>query len=247
LPQKGKTMVNKIVFKLSLMAFTIILFTGCASTKVTMDSESQGFFPRPYRVLVYDFAVSPDEVELDSGISGDIKDLINKTPRTDQERVIGRQLATALTTHLIKEIGALGIPAIHASTNVPVAGRALAIKGQFISIDEGNQAERVVIGCGLGRTDVRTLVEAYDFHDGKKTLLEQFGLNAKSGDKPGMAETMGVGAVAGHLATSAVVSTGLAIGSEEFSANVETDADRTAKAIAKRLKYFYIGQGWLQQ
>ena len=57
---------------------------------------------------------------------------------------------------------------------------------------------------------------------------------------------MGVGAVAGHLATSAVVSTGLAIGSEEFSANVEADADRTAKAIAKQLKYFYIGQGWMQ-
>jgi hypothetical protein len=239
-------MKNQIILKLSVVACVIVFFTGCASTKVTMDTEYQGFLTRPSRVLVYDFAVSPDEVELDSGISGDIKDLVDKTPRTDQERAIGRQLATALTAHLVKEINALGILTIRASTNAPVAGRALAIKGQFISIDEGNQAERVVIGCGLGRTDVRTLVEAYDFQDGKKILLEQFGLNAKSGDKPGMAETMGVGAVAGHLATSAVVSTGLAIGSEEFSANVEADADRTAKAIAKQLKYFYIGQGWMQ-
>jgi len=236
----------KSKIQLLLAAFAIAFFAGCASTKVSMDGEYQGFLPRPSRVLVYNFAVSPDEVEMDSGISADIQELVNKRPLTDQERTIGRQLSAALATHLVKEIGVLGIPAIHASTNVPVAGRALAIKGQFISVDEGNQAERVVIGCGLGRTDVRTLVEAYEFNEGKKVLLQKFGVNARSGDKPGMAETMGVGAMAGHVATSAVVSAGLAVGSEEFSANVDADADRTAKAIARQLKDVYIGQGWLQ-
>jgi Domain of unknown function (DUF4410) len=239
-------MKTKILFQLLLTTTGIAFFAGCASTNVNVDSEYQGFLQQPSRVLVYDFAVSPDEVELDSGISGDIKDLVNQSPRTDQERAIGRQVAAALAAHLVKEISALGIPAIRASTNAPVAGRALVIKGQFVSVDEGNQAERVVIGCGLGRTDVRALVEAYDYNDGKKVLLEKFGINARSGDKPGMAETMGVGAIAGHLATSAVVSTGLAVGSEEFTANVDADADRTAKAIAKQLKDVYIGQGWLQ-
>jgi hypothetical protein len=239
-------MKSKIILKLLPMAFAIAFFTSCASTNVNVDSEYQGFLPQPSRVLVYDFAVSPDEVALDNGISGDIQELVKKAPRTEQERAIGRQVADALAKHLVKEIGALGIPAIRASTNVPVAGRALAIKGQFISVDEGNQAERVVIGLGLGRTDVRTLVEAYEYNAGKKVMLEKFGVNAKSGDKPGMAETMGVGAVAGHLATSAVVSTGLAVGSEEFTANVDADADRTAKVIAKQLKDVYIGQGWLQ-
>jgi hypothetical protein len=239
-------MNGKILFQLLLAAAGIAFFAGCASTNVSVDSEYQGFFPQPSRVLVYDFAVSPDEVDLDSGISGDIQNLVNQSPRTEQERAIGRQVTAALTTHLVKEISALGIPAIHASANVPVAGRALAIKGQFISVDEGNQAERVIIGFGLGRTDVRALVEAYDYNDGKKVLLEKFGVNAMSGDKPGMAETMGVGAIAGHLATSAVVSTGLAVGSEEFMANVDADTDRTAKAIAKQLKDVYIGQGWLQ-
>jgi hypothetical protein len=239
-------MKSKIIFKLLPVAFAIALFSGCASTNVNVDSEYQGFLPQPSRVLVYDFAVSPDEVELDSGISGDIQELVKKAPRTDQERAIGRQVADALAKHLVKEIGALGIPAIRASTSVPVAGRALAIKGQFISVDEGNQAERVVIGLGLGRTDVRTLVEAYEYNAGKKVMLEKFGVNAKSGDKPGMAETVGVGAIAGHLATSAVVSSGLAVGSEEFTANVDADADRTARVIARQLKDVYIGQGWLQ-
>jgi Domain of unknown function (DUF4410) len=239
-------MKNRKVFKLSLLAGLFALFTGCASTNVSMDSEHEGFLPKPSRVLVYNFAVSPDEVELDSGISGDIQDLVNTSPRTDQERAIGRQVADALARHLVKEVGALGIPAIRASTNVPIVGRALLIKGQFISVDEGNQAERVVIGFGLGRTDVRTLVEAYEYKAGKKTLLEKFGVYARSGDKPGAAETLGVGALAGHVATAAVGSTGLAVGSEEFMANVDADADRSAKAIARQLKDVYIGQGWLQ-
>lgn len=239
-------MKNQMLVNLSLATGFFIFFSGCASTKVSVDREYQGFLTQPKRVLVYNFAVSPDEVDLDSGISGDIKDLVNKSPRTDQERALGRQLSDALAIHLVKEIGALGIPAIRAYTNVPVAGRALLIKGQFISVDEGNQAERVVIGLGFGRTDVRTLVEAYNVSSGGKILLEEFGVNAKSGDKPGMAETIGVGALAGHLATSAVVSTGLAVGSETFSANVEADADRTAKAIAKQLKDVYIDQGWIK-
>ena len=234
------------IIKLIYAAGTLALVAGCASTHVNVDSEYEGFVPRPTRVLVYDFAVSPDEVELDSGLSGDIQALADKSPRTDQERAIGRQVADALTKHLVKEIGALGIPTLHAAKDVPVAGRALAIKGQFISVDEGNQAERVIIGLGLGRTDVRTLVEAYEYNDGKKVLLEKFGINAESGDKPGMAETLGVGALAGHAVTAAVVSTGVAVGSEEFSANVDADADRTAKAIASQLKLVYIGQGWLQ-
>jgi len=50
----------------------------------------------------------------------------------------------------------------------------------------------------------------------------------KSRRKPGLAETMGAGAAAGHPAVSAAVSSGLAFASEEFSANVDADAERTA-------------------
>ncbi len=233
-------------FKLVPVMCAFVFLAGCASTNVNVDSEYQGFVTRPTRVLVYDFAISPDEVELDSGLSGDIQGLVNKTPRTDEERAIGKEMATALSTHLVKELEALGISTTHADSKLPVAGRALAIKGPLIHVDPGYPAERVVIGLGFGRTDVRTLVEAYDLNDGKKILLEKFGVNAKSGDKPGMAETLGVGALAGHLVTATVVSTGVAVGSEAFLAGVDADASRTAKAIAKQIKELYITQGWLQ-
>ena len=57
---------------------------------------------------------------------------------------------------------------------------------------------------------------------------------------------MGAGAVAGHLGASSVVGGGLAVGSEAFAANVEADAKRTAKAIAKQLGQFFVAQGWIQ-
>ena len=35
-------------------------------------NEYSGKLPRPDRILVYDFAVSPDEVKLDTGLSAEI-------------------------------------------------------------------------------------------------------------------------------------------------------------------------------
>jgi len=240
-------MRKQTFLKSSLAGCFIGLFAGCASTNVTSQSEYEGFLPKPKQVLVYNFAASPDEVTLNSGITADIQELVEKAPpRTDQERAIGRQVADALANHLVTEIQALGLPASRASGPPPADGsNTLEIKGQFISIDEGNQTERVVIGLGLGRTDVKTLTQVYDYRNGTNILVNQFGINAKSGDKPGAAETMGAGAIAGHLAVSAVVSSGVAVGSEAFSANVDADADRTAKKIATQLKDLFLTEGWI--
>ena len=134
------SMKKQIILKLSLAGCVLGLFTGCASTSVTSQSEYQGFLPKPRQVFVYDFAVSPDEVTLDSGITSDIQGLVDKAPpRTDQERAIGREVANALASHLVTEIQALGLPARRASGPPPADGNTLQIKGQFISINEGDQ------------------------------------------------------------------------------------------------------------
>ena len=241
-------MKRQTILNLSIVGCVIGLFTGCASTSVTSQSEYEGYLPKPKQVLVYNFAVSPDEVTLDSGIGADIQGLVEKAaPRTDQERAIGRQVADALANHLVTEIQALGLPASRASGPAPADGNnTLEIKGQFISINEGDQTERVVIGLGLGRTDVKTMTQVYERRNGTNFLVNQFGINARSGDKPGAAETMGAGAVAGHLVVSAVVSSGTAVGSEAFSANVDADAARTAKKITTQLKDLFLTQGWIQ-
>ena len=54
---------------LTLMALAVA--TGCAPTNVTQQSTDMTAkqLAKPTLVLVYDFAVSPDEVKLDTGLS----------------------------------------------------------------------------------------------------------------------------------------------------------------------------------
>ena len=104
----------------------------------------------------------------------------------------------------------------------------------------------MVIGLGAGRSDVRVLVHVYEGAPGG-TPLEQLEVDANSGRKPGAAEMLGVGAVAGHLAFSAVAAVGTDVASETLSANVDDDADRAAKGVAKHLAVFFTQQGWIAE
>ena len=61
-------------------------------------------------------------------------------------------------------------------------------------IDEGDSGERVVIGLGLGESEVVVEVELVDWLAEGERVVDRFKVSGKSGYKPGMAETMGAGA-----------------------------------------------------
>jgi len=163
-------MDGKAFIKTGVLGFIALAFASCAPTKVSVVDETTKHMPMPHRVLVYNFAVSPDEVDLDRG---------------------------------------------------------------------------VIIGLGVGRSDIKTYVDVFYGLSGGSPKIAEFETDAKSGFKPGAAETMGAGAAAGHLGTAAAVGGALAIGSEAFTADVDADARRTAKKIAKQLQGFFIAQGWM--
>jgi hypothetical protein len=228
---------------IGLLAVGVII--SCAPTQVKTVSEYSGKLSRPDRIFVYDFATSPDDVDTSKGIIADLEHLVKKAPRTKEEKAVGRHVANALSKALVKEIQNFGLPAERAAGTPSSSGNMLEIEGQFLSIDEGNRTERVIIGFGLGRTDVKTNVQLYDVTAQGRRAVEKFTTDAKSGRKPGMAVFVGAGALAGHAAVSTLVSGGVSAASEKFSANVEADAKRTAKEIAKRLGQFFIRQGWI--
>ena len=228
----------------SILLLAMLAGLGCTTVK-TVSSYDGAQLPRPDVILVNTFAYSPSQVKLMRGITPELEQAIKGTPRTAAELNVGGKVANVLAEHLVKEIRAMGLPADRALGDPPTLGNTYAVEGQFLSIDEGNRTERVVIGLGLGRTDVKTLVQLYRDSDGGQRLVEQLDVTAKSGRKPGMAEMMGVGGLAGNLAVSAAVSSTLAAGSEKFSATVEADAARTARNVAKKLKEFFVTQGWV--
>jgi hypothetical protein len=204
---------------ISIIGLLIFLFGGCAPTEVRVLSESVAQFPKPERILVYRFAVSPDEIKLDRGINSQITRYINKTPRTAEEKAVGWRMADSVAKHLVENIKSLGLRAELGEGDPPKTGNVFEIEGQFISIDEGNSAERVIIGFGAGRTEVKTYVQTYDISAGSRLLAGEFEVDAKSAAAPITAK---------------------------FDADIESDGKRTAEKIVKEaLEPFFVGQKWI--
>src|ERR1035438_1896839 len=104
-------MTKQTIINLCVVTGFAGLLAGCASTKVRVENEHAGILPRPDQVFVYDLAVTPEEVKLDSGIASKIEELAKKTPRTEAEIKVGRQVADALSRHLVSKIQTMGLPA----------------------------------------------------------------------------------------------------------------------------------------
>jgi hypothetical protein len=217
---------------------------GCASTHATEGQQYGGRLPRPDRIVVYRFATSPDEVTLDQSPTAVAAWKLQGISASSERQQVARSVADAVADNLVSKLRAQGYPAEIGEGPITGEGRVLAISGQFLSIDEGNRALRMTIGLGAGRSDVVTSVQVVELFAGGRRLVDQFEIDAKSGRKPGAAETMGVGAAAGTVATAAVATAATAIGSEAFGADVQADAKRTADKVAIVLADFFARQGW---
>jgi hypothetical protein len=198
-------------------------------------------------VVVQDFAVGPGEVQLDPGLSATVDETLGAAsgpPPAPQQLQVGRQVADPLADKLVVEIRDLGFQAQRGQGLPPGAQTGLVIGGQFVGIDEGNRAERVAVGLGAGRSDVRVRAQVFEVGPRGRTLADEIEVDAKSGLAPGMAETMGAGALAGHFVASTLVSGGVQVADESLGASVVADSDRAAKGIAKQLAAFFGEQGW---
>jgi len=226
----------------------LLAIIGCAPTTVNVVSQYTGNLPQPNRILIYNFAVSPDEVTLDQGVSAEVQAMaLNpQPPWTEKELQVGRAVSNALAAKLVAELRKLGYSAERVSGVPPYRGdNVLVIEGQLTSVDQGSRAARVAIGLGAGHSDVRTYTQLYDLQRRNRRLLEQFVTDARSGYKPGMAETEAASAAAGHWAMGLAVGAGLNIASEKYSDNVNADAKRTAEQIAQQLNTLFQNRGWV--
>ncbi|MEJ2729276.1 MAG: DUF4410 domain-containing protein [Deltaproteobacteria bacterium] len=240
-------MKRKIKFGFFTFLVLAVAF-GCGPTNVQQEKMTVSQLSRPERILVYDFAASPAEVELDKGLSADLIQKYEQhkgETRTAEEIKVGHKVADAVAEELVKKILGYGLMAERAFGLPQGNGKVLMVKGQLLSIDEGNRTERVVIGLGAGRTSVQANVQVYEMTPEGVKKVDSLRGTAKSGRKPGMGEMMGLGAIAGHLLVSTAVSGALSAGTEMTSATVEADGKRLAEDIAKDLGQFFVDQDWI--
>ena len=234
--------------KLLLVSAATLALIGCAPTSVDVVSQYAGTLPQPKRILLYNFAVSPDDVQLDLGVSAEVQAMAGnpQPPWTEKELQVGRSASNALAANLEVALRKLGYPAERVSGAPPYRGdNTLVIEGQITSVDQGSRAARVVVGLGAGHSDVKTYTQIYDLQRRGRRLIEQFTTDARSGYKPGMAETEGVSAAAGHWAMGLAVGAGVNIATEKYTDNVNADAKRTAEQIAKQIDTLFQNRGWV--
>jgi hypothetical protein len=227
------------------LAAVLLLLAGCASTdaEVTKQRTEDTKLPYPKAIYVYDFATSPAEVSSGSvaapRLSGAVDDP-NVTPKRDK---LEHQVADIVASKVVAELQELGLPAVRWRGTPPKNDDAYTLEGQFVTIDEGNAAANLIIGFGVGGTEVRVMVQAYHLDKGRKELLGEAEVSAESSKAPGLAATLPVGAAVSGTVAAASIATGIGV-VRTVNNKVKKGAEDTAEAIVELLKPRMEAQGW---
>jgi len=236
----------KNLIKLSGTGLFFLLMAGCASTNVqdTFEVANTGM-STPNPVLIYNFAVNPQDVQQNSSIFAKVERNIENKSQTAEEIQLGREVADAMATELTQKIAALGLNPVRADQSLRPTQGSILITGYFVDINEGNRLQRNVIGLGMGQSRLDSKVRVLaPSPSGYKELIA-FDAHADSGDMPGAA-VMGPAGAAADAGTAAVIATNAVAGGIKSykSASVE-QAKKMADKIAAQLATYFAQQGWI--
>ncbi|MFM0338933.1 DUF4410 domain-containing protein [Paraburkholderia fungorum] len=222
------------------------LLTGCAGS-VTNASQYGAQPPvRPDNIYVYTFDGSPDQVKLDSGMLQKLESHIDGASAAQKQAADAAEVREQVANEIVHQLQSMGLHAIRSDVPAPADQNVLLVQGSFDKIDSGNRRRRMLIGLGAGKSQVSSSVQIlYKPAGGTPRLVQSFDATADSGKAPGIAETAGVGAAAGGIATSAAVGGGVHAVSETKRAGVSADATRMADAVAKQVAQIGVSEGWL--
>ena len=100
--------------KFCLLGLSVAILFGCAKALVVPIQAVGEGLPKPDHIAVYDFAVTPDDVQLDRGAGPEmIRNVMGKS-QTKEEVRVGRAVAKALSEKLVYELRSKGITAYRA-------------------------------------------------------------------------------------------------------------------------------------
>jgi hypothetical protein len=233
-------------FKLFGQFAFCLWIAGCAQTNVrTTEEIARSGLPRPQQVLIYNFVVTPADIQENSSIFARIARNMGNTNQTAEEIQLGHEVADALATELTQKIAAMGLNPVRAIENMPVSQGSILITGHFVNIDEGNRLRRNVIGLGLGKSSLDTEVRLLAPGPSGYQELITFEAHADSGDMPGAAVMGPAGAAAG-AGTAAVIAANAAVGGvKSYKSSSAQQAKKIADKISPQLGNYFVQQGWI--
>jgi hypothetical protein len=191
--------------------------------------------PKPRKILVYDFAVNPDEVQVDKLQALRPRHLITGDKSQD---AVAASAGKKFYLELVKAMEKTGIPVEHVAAGSPPSDNAMVIQGSFTSLKEGTKAERDTIGMGAGSADVETKVDVHLKTPSDSVLLSQFQTDTKAAKNAGAV----VPVVAGLNPAVAVTKSTVTDRRKTLNAYAAKTADAAAKEIFKSM----AAQGWIK-
>lgn len=164
-----------------LMGLIALLLVGCAGGSARKVSSLRGVepVPRPPVLLIYDFAINLENVRIDTtGLT--IGHDASTTARLAQGKAYTNALSESLVTQFVKE--RITSRRATGSTHIPL--NAIAVKGQFISIHEGDQTKRTTIGFGAGAEEIHAMDQVYQMRNTRLIRLSEVEVEAHGRKTP---------------------------------------------------------------
>ncbi|WP_158932336.1 DUF4410 domain-containing protein [Acidisphaera sp. S103] len=219
---------------------------ACNHARVqTTESYLGPMMPRPDHIYVAYFSITPEQVRLDQGIGARITRAADDQPLEAQELQAAQAAQAALAEQLVDRLRKYGLPAEIAPTE-PMGGNDLLVQGQIVGIDQGNRTRRILIGLGAGKSTVSADAQVYRLTAmAPPRFVSAFEGKADSGHMPGAAETMGAGAAAQRIGTSAALTGAAHAGMETRRTSDTAEAGGIADEIALRVGQLAVAQQWI--
>jgi hypothetical protein len=208
-----------------------------AKINVTPIASYTGSTPlaKPAKILVYDFAINPDDIQVDKIQSMRPRHLITGDQKPES---IAASASKKYSEELVKALAKTGIPVEHVATDTPPSDNAMMIQGSFTQVKEGNKTERDTIGMGAGGADVETKVDVHIKTPTDSVLFSQFQTDTTAATNVGSA----VPVAAGLNPAAAVAKSTVGDRRKNVNAYASKTADATAKEIIKSM----AAQGWVK-
>lgn len=230
----------------SLVILGLLVMAGCARNTVReTGAVADTGLQRPQQVLIYNFAVSPGDVQQNASIIARLRRNLQQASQTAEEIQIGREVADALATELVQKVRDMGLNPRRADNSMTVSPGSILVTGHFLKIDEGNRLQRNAIGFGVGQSSVDCDVNVLAPMQSGLQPIVSFSAHADSGDMPGAAVMGPAGAAAG-AGTAAVLATNAAAGGlKSYKSSSAQQAKALADKIADQLQSYFAQQGWI--
>ena len=191
--------------------------------------------PKPEKILLYDFALNPGDVQVDKAHAMRPRHLLTGDKSPD---AVAAGAGKTYYQELVKALGKTGIPVEHVAAGIPASANTLVIQGSFDALKEGTKAERVAIGLGTGSADVETKVDVHLKTPSEDVVFLQFQTNTTPAENVGA----GVPVAAGLNPAAAAAKSTVGDRKKTLSAYASKTADVTAREILKSM----AAQGWVK-